>query len=372
MRDETGTYDRKDHAAARAPSLDPGPRDETGTYDRKDHAAAPAPSLDPGPRDETGTYDRKDHAAALTALACRQHAVFSLAQLLELGLSDSAVHKRTAFGRLHRIHRAVYSLVPRRLLNREGRFMAAVLAAGPGAVLSHRSAAELHGLIKTDRARIDVTVRGSGTLRRRPGLEIHRSRTLISADTTIVDGIPCTTIARTLLGLAGVVRDRTLERALDQAAVLERLDAVALDDQLERNPTSRGEPRLRAVLTHHRAGATVTDSELEERMLAVCRAANLPDPEVQVWIVPDDEPPAIRVDFAWRDQRLIVETDGRRSHRTDRAFEIDRDRDQRLAVAGWTVIRVTWRQLQNEPGTVALRIARLLCSGAPPKSGPSF
>src|SRR5205085_12535471 len=139
--------------------------------------------------------------------ATKQHGVLSLAQLVDLGLASSTVRERAAENRLHRSHRGVYSLVPRSLLSRQGHWMAAVLACGPGAVLSHRTAAALHELRPTQRANIDVTV-PSRSRRRHPGIDIHRSTTLTAADITIVNGIPCTTVARTMFDLAEVVNRR--------------------------------------------------------------------------------------------------------------------------------------------------------------------
>ena len=308
---------------------------------------------------ETGIYGRLDGQHALVALAARQDCVFSLAQLLVLGLSASAVHKRASAGRLHRVHRGVYSIVPPALLSRNGRFMAAVLACGQGAALSHRSAAALHELRRTERAAVDVTVAGRSG-RALPGIDIHRSKTLTRADTTLVRGICCTTIARTQLDLGEVLDDRGLERVYDQAEILEVFDLRALEDQLQRNRHSHAARKVRAILQRHRAGATVTWSEFEERFLALVRAAELPQPEVNVWVVPADNEPALRVDFLWREQRLIVETDGHATHRTRRAFETDRRRDQRLTLARWRVVRVTWRQMTNEPAITTRLIAGLL------------
>ncbi len=308
---------------------------------------------------QTGTYGRLGAQRALAALASRQHGVFSLAQLQRLGLSASAVGKRVASGRLHRVHRGVYSLVPPELLSRRGRYMAAVLACGPGAVLSHRSAAALHELLVTDRTGIDVTVPGR-TTRRYPGIDVHRSCTLTAADTTTVDGIPCTTIARTLLDLAGVVRRRPLERAVEQAEILEALDSRELDAQLERHRSTHVARRLRSVLRDLHPNAVPTESELEEAFLALCRRAGFPMPERQVYIARGDGEPAIRVDFAWRAHRIVVETDGGRYHRTRRAFETDRRRDQRLTLAGWRVVRITWAQIKSEPERIAAMLAALL------------
>lgn len=298
---------------------------------------------------------------ALVDIARRQHGVFSLAQLRDLGLGARAVQKRTATCQLHRVHRGVNSMSPPELLSRDGRFMAAVLACGLGAVLSHRSAAALHELRATERARIDVTVHRRST-HAHPGIDVHRSTTLTQADTTHVNGIPCTTVARTLLDLAAVVKRRPLERALDQAEVLEVLDALALAAQLERGARRPAAARLSAVLDGHRAGTTPTWSELEERFLALIRTARLPEPEVNSWVTPADGEPALRVDFIWREQRVIVETDGHATHQTRQAFETDRRRDQRLMLAGWRVVRLTWRQLRDDPRRVQEMIAALLRS----------
>jgi predicted transcriptional regulator of viral defense system len=296
----------------------------------------------------------------LAALAARQYAVVSLDQLRELGLSRRAVQDRADSGRLHRIHHCVYSLVPLNLLGRNGRYMAAVLACGPTAALSYRSAAALHEIRRTARTNIDVTIPGRSP-RKHAGIDVHRSTTLTPEDVTTVHGIPCTTVARTILDLAQVIRGRPLERALDQAEILDLLDLAALDDQIERNKARPAARRLQAVLDQHYIGSTPTWSEFEEALLAACRRAKLPMPEVNAWIDPGDaDPTAIRVDFVWREQRVIVETDGHETHRTRGAFEEDRLRDQRLTVAGWTVIRITWRQLTQRPSEITDRIARLL------------
>jgi predicted transcriptional regulator of viral defense system len=297
---------------------------------------------------------------ALVELAIRQHGVFSLDQIAELGLSPSAARDRVASGRLHRIHHSVYSVVPLTLLGRNGRYMAAALACGPEAVLSYRCAAALHEIRRTARTNIDVTIPGRSP-RKHAGIDVHRSTTLTPEDVTAVHGVPCTTVARTMLDLAQVIKGRPLERALDQAEILQLLDLDALLGQIERNRARPAAKRLQAVLDQHYIGSTPTWSELEEALLAACRRAKLPMPEVNALIDPhDSDPTAIRVDFVWREQRVIVETDGHRTHSTRRAFEEDRLRDQRLAVAGWVVIRITWRQLTQRPSEVTDRIARLL------------
>lgn len=297
----------------------------------------------------TGRFlDQGAVEAGVAALGAKQHAVFSALQLRELGLTTRAAQKRAKAARLHRIHRGVYSLVPRALLTREGHWMAAVLACGPGAVLSHRTAAALHGLRPTQRTNIDVTVSHRAG-RKRAGIDVHRSTTLAPADTTIVNGIPCTTVARTMFDLAGVVGRRSLERAYDQAEILEVFDLRALEKQIARNSSRAAARAVRSVLNEHYVGSTPTQSELEEGMLAISRRLGLPDPLINHWIDLGDGGPMICADFAWPEQRVIVETDGRKFHGTQQARERDPLRDQRAIAAGWRPLRVTWRQVMRRP-----------------------
>jgi hypothetical protein len=157
-----------------------------------------------------------------------------------------------------------------------------------------------------------------------------------------------------------VLDRRGVERALDQAETLEVFDLRALEDQLARNPTRPGAAVLRTVLAEHYAGSTPTWSEFEERFLAFARHAGLPRPEVNFWIVLPDGGPPIRADFAWPAHRVIVETDGYRTHGTRQAFERDRHRDLRLGAALWRPMRVTWRQLNGEPALVEATSRALL------------
>ena len=290
--------------------------------------------------------------------------MFGLDQLGDLGLSMSAVHSRAATGRLHRIHHTVYSLVPKEMLTRNGLYMAAVLACGPGAVLSHRSAAALHGLRDWGHTKIEVTV-PKRSRRSHNGIQVHCSTTLTEKDVTVVSGIPTTTIARTLLDLGDVVTPRQLERSFDQAEILEALDLNAINDQMARNPTRRGAKRCRIVLETHYIGRTPTWSENEEAFLAITRSLGIPDPETNQFVVLDDGGPAIRADFVWRDRRVIVETDGRKWHNTRQRFESDRVRDQRLIAAGWTIIRTTWKQMKYRPHELRPLLLKLLAPASP-------
>jgi very-short-patch-repair endonuclease len=286
-------------------------------------------------------------AGRLAVLAERQHGVVTHAQVLAEGLSRSAIGRWVEAGRLHRVYRGVYA-VGHLNLTREGRFMAAVPACGDRAALSHFSAAVLWALHPERGPRIDVTVPPPGGRARRKALIVHRAA-LTPADVTENKGIAVTTPARTMIDLGDFLSSRELERPLDEAAYL-RLDLSGLRPLHGR----RGAGRLGRVLARHRPGSTRTQSELAERMLALCRRTGLPVPEVEAVIE------GFRVDFAWPAARVIVETDGWRAHGTRSAFERDRRRDLVLAAAGWLVVRITWRQLLDEPDWVARQLARVL------------
>jgi hypothetical protein len=296
--------------------------------------------------------------------ATAQHGVIALYQLRELGLTAAAVHKRVAAGRLHRVHHAVYSLVPRELLKREGLYMAAVLACGEGAVLSHRSAARLHDLRNYGDRPIEVTIPRRSTLHH-SGVVVHASTTLTQADVTLANNIPVTTVARTLFDIAEVLTARQLERAFDQADSMNALYIPAIDDQLARNPTRPAAKAVRHLLRTHYIGSTPTENEFEDAFLALTRSLKLPDPTPQFYIDPGDGEPPIRADFAWPDRKIAVETDGQRTHGTRHAFEADRRRDQRLIAAGWRVIRTTWRQLTQRPHELKPVLLTLLGPGSP-------
>jgi predicted transcriptional regulator of viral defense system len=304
-------------------------------------------------------YVRLGDHHALAALAAAQHVVFSLAQCSALGLGARAVQMRARDGRLHRVHKGVYSLVPPGLLTRKGRYMAAVLACGPGAVLSHRDAAHLHEIRACHRARIDVTVPGR-TARRHDGINVHRSATLTAADVMRIDGIPCTTLARTILDLSGTVSQREVERAMEQAEMLQQLDARALEDQIERNINAHAAGRLRRVLAAYQPDQAPTESTFEEDFLGLCRTIGVPLPQRQFHVDPGDGEPMVRLDFAWPEHRYGIETNGRRYHGTARRFETDHRKQQRLMLAGWRVSWVTWRQLRDEPERIAAMVTAML------------
>ena len=221
-----------------------------------------------GPRGDSIDRERR-----FLVLAERQHGVLALHQLRALGLSAPGVRRRVARGRLHRVHRGVYAL-GRADLPAEGRWMAAVLACGEGALLSHWSAVVLRELLRGGGARIDVTVAGRRCVSR-PGLRVHRPRCLDDADRGVVRGIPCTSVPRTLLDLAQIASPRTLERACDQAEVLGVLDMIAVGDLLARSGGHPGIRRLRAVLETGHVGAGMSPQRAGGTVPPVSAAARI-------------------------------------------------------------------------------------------------
>jgi hypothetical protein len=240
----------------------------------------------------------------IAMLAEGQHGVVARRQLVELGLTDAKIKGRIAKGQLHVVHRGVYA-VGHRLLSPRGRWMAAVLFGGPGAVLSHQSAAELWGIAPRRNRAIDVTRRRGW--RASPGIVVHRNS--ISADEIeTVAGMPCTCIPRTSLDLAGSASRVELERAINQVEVRRLTHSLSVYDLLERYPRRRGAPILRALLDHRAEARGITRSRLEERFAAILTRSDLPCPRLNASI-------AIRgrffeVDCLWRAQRVIVELDG--------------------------------------------------------------
>jgi hypothetical protein len=281
----------------------------------------------------------------VAALAERQHGVVSTRQLGAIGLPQRAVSHRAAAGRLHRVHQGVYA-VGHTVLTVNGRRMAAVLAAGPGAVLSHASAAALWDIRPTSATRIDVSVRSAGGRAKRPGLRIHRTPTLQTDEITAHQGIRVTSPARTLLDLASSLPRRALERALDEAEIRELYDRRALEAVALAHAGEHGARALAEALAQD-GDPVLTDSELEEIMLGLCDEQQLERPTPRAWVA------GLRVDFLFAASRLVVETDGYRYHRTRRAFERDRERDAILARAGYRTLRFTHRQLTREPALVA-------------------
>jgi very-short-patch-repair endonuclease len=278
----------------------------------------------------------------LAAIARRQYGVVSHAQLRELGLSAHAIAERVRTARLHRLHRGVYA-VGHDVLRREAIWLAAVLACGPGAVLSHLDAAALWGIRPKAAATVDVTIPSRAGRRRRHGIRIHRSGRLSPKELTVKDGIPVTTLARTLLDLADVLPDQPLKRAIDESEYRRLFDLNAVIAVVERNPGRRG-AKLLAL-----AGSPpeLTREEFEPLLLGLVTRQNLPRPKVNTWVE------GYEVDFLWAEQKLIVETDGLAAHGTRQALQNDRRRDRRLLRAGYRTIRLTRADFEDEAAIAA-------------------
>ncbi len=267
-------------------------------------------------------------------------------------MSTSAIDRAIASGRLIRLHPSVYA-VGHAALRPDAHRLAAVLAAGPGAVLSHTSAAAAWGLLTDHRPRIDVTIpRARG--RALPGLSVHRNR-LHPADRAVIGGVPVTSVARTLLDVAATRPPRILERALERAEELRRFDLAEVDACLERHRGRRGAGRLRAAIADARpADPRTLRSWLERAVLALIDEHGLPRPAVNLdlhgW----------EVDLHWPRQRVAVELDGWGAHRTRARFERDHARDLDLEANGWRVVRISARQVRGDPGTVAAALRAVL------------
>jgi very-short-patch-repair endonuclease len=302
-------------------------------------------------RGERGALDR-----LIVAIAAKQHGVIALWQLLALGLSARAVRDRVASGRLHRIHRGVYA-VGRRDVTIKGKWMAAVLACGDGALLSHESAATLHGLLNARAGRVHVTVPRRTTVAR-AGIRVHRSTCLVPEDRDEVDEIPCTSVPATLLGIAATAPPNVLESACNQAEIERVLDMRAIGELLDRRRGHPGALRLHAALATDGLGLGRTKSKLEKRFLRLARETGLPAPAVNAWMpIPGEE---MQCDFVWHRERLVVEVDGWETHRTRRAFHEDRRRDRLLRLAGWEVVRFTYRDVDRDPDHVVAVVCAVL------------
>jgi very-short-patch-repair endonuclease len=282
---------------------------------------------------------KPDPDALIARLAGRQHGVVSVTQLRKAGISKAGTHRRVRAHRLHPLHRGVYAVGHTRL-SEKGHWMAAVLACGEGAVLSHLSAAELWRVRRRVRRLpetsgrgelpdVHVTVQRISGVRRRNGIILHRSRTLMAGHRTRHDGIPVTTPARTLADIRPLLTPAQFSAAIREAEFLK----LPIDQEFD---------------------ADHTRTDLEGAMLAICRRHRLPRPEVNVKV------DRFEVDFLWRAHRLIVEVDGWEAHRSRSAFEDDRARDARLAVLGYEVVRFTWRRLTRDGPAVARTIRALL------------
>lgn len=281
----------------------------------------------------------------LVRIAERQSGVISRCQALDCGLTSSAISRWVVLGRLRRVHPGVYS-VGHRAFGIAGRISAALLYAGPGAALSHTTAAWWWQLIEAEPQRIHVSMKADRSSL--PEVRVHRPRSLESARHR---GLPVTTVARTLVDLAGIASQRVLRRALAQADYRRLLDPNAVYAVLGRGQP--GSAALRMALARHSPQLARTLSVLEERFLALCEGRGFPVPEVNARLA------GMTVDALWREQRVVVELDGYAAHGTRAAIERDRHREVDLRAHGYRVLRYTWEQVTEQADRVAadLRIA---------------
>jgi very-short-patch-repair endonuclease len=295
---------------------------------------------------------------AIRRLAEAQHGVMSRRQLLAAGLPSSMIDRRVESGHLIAVHRGVYAPAHRHL-RPEGHRLAAVLAVGPGAVASHRTAAALHA-IAPSATRIEVS---TAMERRAPtGVRVYGRRKLDPADVTTIDGIPATTAARTLVDLAEVLNARRLAKAIEEAERLRIFDLAALEAVLRRTQGRRGTSHaaLRHALVHAKPPAH-TNSELEDRFLALLDAHRIRRPATNSFIE------GMEVDALWPDARLAIELDGFAFHNTKQAFQRDRTRSNDLVEAGYTLLRFTWADVVRDGTATAARVSRALAAARRPR-----
>ncbi|HET6830020.1 MAG TPA: type IV toxin-antitoxin system AbiEi family antitoxin domain-containing protein [Solirubrobacterales bacterium] len=284
-------------------------------------------------------------------MATRQHGIVARHQLLEIGLSASAIKRWLAASHLHQLHRGVYA-VGHALLTDEGRWLAAVLACGPNAALSHGPAGQLLGIVpRRERFALHVSLPGRG--RRGPtGILTHSPRCLSRRDMTIRNRIPVTTPTRTVWDLATVLTPLRTRRAFEQAEKLELLDRERLQSLLEASPSRKGSGVIRELLGERSLPLAATRTRLEEILLETCRDHGLPLPAVNVPLL------GYEVDFLWPAAKLVVEVDGgERLNRAQR--DKDNERDAVLARAGYLVRRYSWGAL-GDGAAVAAELAAIL------------
>ena len=291
-------------------------------------------------------------------LARGQYGVVARRQLLGLGMSREAIATRLRRRHLHEVHLGIYVVGARRI-GRRGRWIAAVLASGGGAVLSHRSAARFWRLLPIGAERVEVT--RPGTRIRRDGIVSHRA-TLRDDEWLVSDGIPVTSPFRTIFDLAAVVSKRELERAWHEAEVRQMTDRVSLPLLLERYPGRRGTRALRELLGSD-APVGITRNDFEEAFLALIDAYGLPRPRMNAALSLRGR--FIEVDALWERHCFAVELDSHSVHGTRKRFETDRHRDRILVAEWWRTMRITWEALRDEPDKIAADIRLTLEQPAP-------
>jgi Transcriptional regulator, AbiEi antitoxin/REase_MTES_1575 len=292
----------------------------------------------------------------LAALAKRQYGVVSIRQLTgPLGYSEAGIRRAVSDGRLHRLHRGVYAVGHTRL-TQQGHCLAAVLACGRGALLSHDSAAWLWGI--STRSPRPYAVTTPNSRKPRPPIRLHVALNLAAEDRALREGIPVTSLARTSLDVAANSRPRRLQRMIERSEELRLFDLDPVESVLERNKGHHGAGPLRRALALYKP-APFNRSGLERRFLILVKEAGLPQPATGFNEV------GFELDVYWPEQRFAVELDTYETHGSREAFERDRLRQEELKLAGIELVRVTGTRLDREPEQVIHRIARLLSDRAP-------
>jgi very-short-patch-repair endonuclease len=289
--------------------------------------------------------------------------VVSRGQLYDLGYSRGSITRRVEKQQLHRLYRAVYAVGHTRLAI-QGRWMAAVLACGRGAVLSYRDAAALHDLRRIGSGKFDVTAPSRHNL---PGIRCHYARELHPDDITVVDSIPVTSVGRTYLDLAEVLNHARLIDVLEDGQRQSKLDVSAIRAVIARNGGRHGITPLQDAVSELTDEPPLLQSELERAFRHLVRTYHLPEPQFNVYVEGE------LVDVVWPEQRLIVEVDGWRWHSGRKAFGNDRRRDRKLLRAHWRPVRFTYDQVMLDQAGVAAEISELLRDGPwppPVRSGP--
>jgi very-short-patch-repair endonuclease len=289
--------------------------------------------------------------------------VVSRKQLYDLGYTRSSITRRVEKRRLHRVQRGVYAVGHKRL-TAQGRWMAAVLACGPGAILSYADAAALHDLRRIGGGKIDVTAPSRHKL---PGIRAHYVRTLHLQDATTLGGIPVTTLARTYLDLAEILSHGRLVDVLEAGQRQNKLDVSALHAVIARNLGRHGTHPLREAIAELAEEPPLIQSPLEQAFRELVRDYRLPQPQFNVYVEGE------LVDAVWWEQRLVAEVDGWNFHRSKRSFANDRRRDRKLVKARFRAVRYTGDEVLSELEAVAGELSDLLRDGPwlpPARSGP--
>ncbi|HEX4304416.1 MAG TPA: type IV toxin-antitoxin system AbiEi family antitoxin domain-containing protein [Solirubrobacterales bacterium] len=306
-------------------------------------------SVSERPKLHTEILDRR-----VAELAGRQHGVVGRWQLQEIGLTERMVRTRVAHGGLNRLHRGVYA-VGHRALTVESRWMAAALAHGPAAVLSHRSAGQFWGIYP--RRDIGPEVTAPGSRLGKGGIVVHRA-TLSADEVGRMRGIPVTSVARTMFDLAGMLKEREVERAWNEMEVRGFRLRLSVPDLIERYPGRKGTVLLADLANRETLPVGITRNDLEEAFLALIDRFGLPRPRMNAHLAVRDR--FYEIDCYWEDEKVAIELDGGAAHGTTKAFHNDRERDRILTAEGYTTSRITWDHIRQTPSEVAADLRRIL------------